>query len=302
MVQHTAHFAAKIIDATTNVPFREHKREDGQIFVEVEPDADYYIYASCSSDPEEGPKICAEYEVDGAGLGYYSSLWEFDNQDFAGFCIRQKRKHTETSLKFKNTSINTDTSSGLQLLMGKIVVTFSTAVLIPMKKEKDFQTTLAAQNVEHSTKAVETVKGCVPLKRSPATYTTVWSEETKRENAPTTFATATSSEDSSEDLDEDSSDDENKFYRYTHGRVIKTIVLNYCSTLGLIHHKILPKPPLWDIQRLHFPIKRETSEDPTDSVRIEPKKIKITREMNGITIGADKYIDFFDLTEHKSSD
>ena len=61
--------------------------------------------------------------------------------------------------------------------------------------------------------------------------------------------------------------------RFAKGGLLKTITLRYCSTLGLIHANILPKPPMWDFHRLTNPAE-ETDEN-------APKPEILKRENGG---------------------
>ena len=49
---------------------------------------------------------------------------------------------------------------------------------------------------------------------------------------------------------------------YAKGGLLCTITLRYCSTLGLIHAGILPKPPMWDLHRLANPADDNGQEKP----------------------------------------
>lgn len=71
MVQQGA-FKVELVDAVLKEPFPEHKRDDGLIFVEAEPKADYYIHyqknkSFCCPDVKS---LRVEFSVDEKDLGF----------------------------------------------------------------------------------------------------------------------------------------------------------------------------------------------------------------------------------------
>lgn len=56
---------------------------------------------------------------------------------------------------------------------------------------------------------------------------------------------------------------------FAKGGLLKTITLRYCSTLGLIHVGILPKPPMWDFHRLTNPAENGEENAPQPSTTVE---------------------------------
>ena len=61
-------FQVQLVDAKTMTPFKEHEK-DGKIYVEAEPDAEYFIGIRRIS-PAGHPVILSYYSVDGHCLGY----------------------------------------------------------------------------------------------------------------------------------------------------------------------------------------------------------------------------------------
>ena len=61
-------FEVQLVSADTKIPFKEHVK-DGKIYVEAEPDAEYYI-AIRRVNMEGPPVITSYYYVDEAYLGY----------------------------------------------------------------------------------------------------------------------------------------------------------------------------------------------------------------------------------------
>ena len=83
---------------------------------------------------------------------------------------------------------------------------------------------------------------------------------------------------------------------YLEAPFLGSIELNYCSTIGLIHAEILPKPPGWRYLKLRtkFPRKdnwKELSEAKVEKISIEAVK------RNGVTVQESKVVEFFDLSE-----
>uniref|UniRef100_A0A7S1B9B7 Uncharacterized protein n=1 Tax=Corethron hystrix TaxID=216773 RepID=A0A7S1B9B7_9STRA len=269
MVNKTTSFSVQLIDADTRVPFKEHTGNDGKIYVEVEPEKEYFIKASSSLDPKK-TKVRVTCAVDEEELGYYNCLWQYSkNTVYNGYAARKNGKTIETSLKFAKTKVCRDPNSDLisQLLMGKVAVTFSEAIPDGKDDVNDFETNLSEENVAPSSKGVHSIKG-----------------------------------DIINDLDtylEGEADD----ITYKEGTCLAKIELDYCCTLGLIRHNILPKPPLWDFHRLMQSKERTDAEDSSHLLKIEPKRLKISPPaVDGKSLGAEKYADYFDLTEHASSD
>eukprot|EP00587_Corethron_hystrix_P007842 CAMPEP_0113316382 /NCGR_PEP_ID=MMETSP0010_2-20120614/11679_1 /TAXON_ID=216773 ORGANISM="Corethron hystrix, Strain 308" /NCGR_SAMPLE_ID=MMETSP0010_2 /ASSEMBLY_ACC=CAM_ASM_000155 /LENGTH=268 /DNA_ID=CAMNT_0000173085 /DNA_START=5 /DNA_END=812 /DNA_ORIENTATION=- /assembly_acc=CAM_ASM_000155 len=266
MVNKTTSFSVQLIDADTRVPFKEHTGNDGKIYVEVEPEKEYFIKASSSLDPKK-TKVRVTCAVDEEELGYYNCLWQYSkNTVYNGYAARKNGKTIETSLKFAKTKVCRDPNSDLisQLLMGKVAVTFSEAIPDGKDDVNDFETNLSEENVAPSSKGVHT----------------------KKVNDLDTYL-------------EGEADD----ITYKEGTCLAKIELDYCCTLGLIRHNILPKPPLWDFHRLMQSKERTDAEDSSHLLKIEPKRLKISPPaVDGKSLGAEKYADYFDLTEHASSD
>jgi hypothetical protein len=74
-------FTVEIIDACTNIALYEHSRADGRVFVEVEPNAEYFIRVKSSYHGT----ILLTYEVGGQGLGSTKSM--FQNGESPAFVL-----------------------------------------------------------------------------------------------------------------------------------------------------------------------------------------------------------------------
>jgi hypothetical protein len=65
-------FNVQLVNATTKIPFLEHTRENGDTFVEAEPDAEYFIQWQKTAAVNWGhvPYLVLEFLVDGTRLGF----------------------------------------------------------------------------------------------------------------------------------------------------------------------------------------------------------------------------------------
>ena len=63
-------FHMEIVSADTNIPFKEHRHPNGEVYVEVNPNTEYFI--RIKSD-DEGLVVC-KCVVDGVSLGYNVSF------------------------------------------------------------------------------------------------------------------------------------------------------------------------------------------------------------------------------------
>lgn len=70
-------FHVEIVSADTNIQFKEHKHPNGDVYVEVEPNTEYFI--RIKSD-DKGLVVCKCF-IDGVSLGYHVS---FDNDSRRG--------------------------------------------------------------------------------------------------------------------------------------------------------------------------------------------------------------------------
>jgi len=261
-------YSVELVDALTKQPFIEHTGSDGKVYVEVEPEADYFIKISSSVDPNIH-KVLVGIEIDGNDIGYTSKLWAYkDCTLWEGHFERKNGENTELCLKFAKASKDKNSKDGcdIQLLMGKLIVTFSDAVPNGLRVGEDFETNLDPSEIKLTSKSVYTAKGSIvnDMNEGHPNYT-----------------------------------DEDSKTSYISGKVREEIELNYCCAVGLINQNILPKPPLWEMHRLRAP----ETKNGEGTMTVEPKRIKIGAVVtNGVTLSPGKEVDFFDLTECCFSD
>jgi hypothetical protein len=88
-------FIVEIVEAESKTPFKEHTRKsDGTVFVEVEPDIEYFVHIKKVGDiAYSGQSVGASVSVDGQAMGAwypwdkgsrrstYAGLWKRDNNN-----------------------------------------------------------------------------------------------------------------------------------------------------------------------------------------------------------------------------
>jgi hypothetical protein len=82
--------------------------------------------------------------------------------------------------------------------------------------------------------------------------------------------------------------------RYGFGRLLQSITLHYCTTMGLIHVKVLPQPESWEYHRMRYP-----ADNPTNGavVDIEPEIMKVQTRTAAGDVVQEKSYEMFDLTQ-----
>uniref|UniRef100_A0A6U5L181 Uncharacterized protein n=1 Tax=Corethron hystrix TaxID=216773 RepID=A0A6U5L181_9STRA len=309
-------FKVELVNANTGESFKQHIASDGEIYVEVEPNMEYFVKVSASDDPKER-KITADIEIDGKKLWYRTYLWTMKNNTaHLGYSSMENGKHCDLSLKFAKVSNSGQQSFDCipQLLMGQIVVSFREVQdPSPKKKKKErntsyeydepysggseseekdsetseseeedsdssgseedtnfeyflYESSLKEGNVKVSGKALESKLGCV---------------QNKFDGLPSVPGT------------------NSRVKRYSTGKLVRKMKLNYCTALGLIEIGILPKPPLWDFHRLQFPQEKSNSSSCSSEIQPEKKRKITTTHLDGKSIVEVQEFDFFDLTKEK---
>lgn len=216
-------FSAEIILADADkMPFPEHISSNGEIFVEVEPESEYYIRVK--TDYEDTVRV--DISVDGNNLGYYSTMTKESGAEEKGLSKRECGKSYKYALKFDKANVRQkeegDKGREVPFWTGKIEVEFSEAV---------FQGYSAIQDYSQNWKGgdVSFVMGISdPDKKKGVKSGKGDTFEVKKVGG-------------------------GQVANYGKGGLLQKITLRYCSTLGLIHAGILAKPPMWDFHRLTNP-------------------------------------------------
>jgi len=263
-------FELQLVDADTpDYSFQEHIAEDGTPFIEVEPDAEYFLKIGINSDFKS---VTYTMQVDGEDLGYMSTNVSCKGA-MRGLWSLNKGQETHKALKFRglydqteeetNISLPNDSNGGDGDWVGEIVVSFFE--YIELEEYAD----------------IEDKK---PNWRGSQTSVNCEKKKSVKSGKGTTTKTKAASR---------------KVKNWKIGNIIETITVKYCTTVGLIHIGVLPKPPYWNWARVNFP--DEALHLKTKLV--EPEILKFTTtNQDGNVVEEDKNVELFDLTVSDESD
>jgi hypothetical protein len=213
-------YYAEIIHADTKQAFPEHTAPNGETYVEVEPDSEYWI--RIKTDSEDA--VYVQSSVDGNSLGYYSVMNKSSPVIDRGLSKREAGKSYSYALKFAKASVRDGSTNGgmpAQFWTGKIEVSFSEAHFTGYTSQRDYSQSWKGGDVSY-------VMGISDPDKKKGV----------KSDQGSTFEVKKCSG--------------GQIANYARGGLLQTITLRYCSTLGLIHAGILPKPPMWDLHRLSF--------------------------------------------------
>lgn len=222
-------FTVHIVDAETNIPFKEHLK-DGKTFAEVEPDIDYFIAIQKTSSAHHGDHDVnvIKFFVDDKDLGFTKHYLRTTTAELTHYGVwkRDKGVDTTTALRFVKPHIDANGDrTASNLMMGKVDIKVfngkssgsynpSEQTAVGNKLDADVVNAQALQNK----KSLRTATGsAVESKQMP----------------------------------------KGQVVRYTTGEHhLYTITLNYCTALGLIHVGVLPKPDAWAHHRMMYPAQK----------------------------------------------
>ena len=145
---HVGKFSVEIINADGRIAFPEHKSESGEVYVEVEPDAEYYIRVK--SDSED--RVKAKFSVDGNDLGYTSILSKKKGWQDEGLWEYKDGKSYVHALKFAKAPVRqaADHESSAPFWTGKVEVRFHEATFSgSYKEQKDVASKWNGGSVEY---------------------------------------------------------------------------------------------------------------------------------------------------------
>ena len=129
-------FEVQLVSADTKIPFKEHEK-DGKIYVEAEPDAEYFI-AIRRVDMSGSPVIKSYYYIDGNFLGYYSFHKSVQKEpSYQGVFSRTNGVAKTSSLKFSKPKAASD-GDGYRGGMGKAEIKLYEAISSGMTTARDF--------------------------------------------------------------------------------------------------------------------------------------------------------------------
>jgi hypothetical protein len=228
-------FKIEIVYAETKVPFKEHTK-DGKIYVEVEPDVDYFISIQKTATGQ-GDCTLSQIFVDDEFLGYQCpALIRTDKPKYNGLWTQEKGLSSMKALKFTKPKISEDgTNVKRGLLMGKVEIKMYQGIFNGYKHPSDFSSSFTASAVDFNQSGLAKKKS---LRSSEG--------ETVAESVQSV----------------------NKEPTYKCGALSDTATLNYCTALGLIEVGVLEKPDAWTYQRMKRPHKADQ-----EGPRVKPKII-----------------------------
>jgi hypothetical protein len=237
-------FKIELVYADTKMPFKEHTK-DGKIYVEVEPDVDYFISIQ-QTGTIRGAATIATFSVDDKDLGYHHKSSKCkDRPSYQGIWSRENGVAANRSLKFTKPRISEDgTNVNRGLLMGKVEIKMYEGILKGYKDQhQDFASTFTAAAVDLHQSGLAKKKS---LRSGEGEITVTKNYSGKR--VP--------------------------FYK--RGAHFDTVTLNYCAALGLMEVGVLEKPDAWTHHRMKRPAKPEQG-----TTRVRPKLIHDTGAANG---------------------
>ncbi|GKY92223.1 hypothetical protein MPSEU_000193500 [Mayamaea pseudoterrestris] len=233
-------FEVQLVHADSKLPFKEHEK-DGKIYVEVEPDAEYFI-AVRRVDMSGPQAILGSYKLDGKALGYYSTHTAVETMPrFLGIVSRTNGIEKKNAFRFSKPRMATN-GGGFGGTMGSADIhQLYEGMLFGLKPVADFTTTFDAASAGAANAATGKKKFLL---------STSGSMTVKTETEPNKM-----------------------FNSYEKCNLIDTITLYYCSALGLIQVGVLAKP---DTARASVcpPIKKpvgpvfSTVKDPADPSKL----------------------------------
>jgi len=241
MVRH-GDFTVQLIDAESKIAFPEHTK-DGKIYVEVEPDTEYFISIQKTGNTVPGYCLC-KFLVDEQDLGYlrsYSGNKKDESPTYSGVWHLKNGVSTHQALKFIKPSISAGNGAS-RLLMGKVEVHIHEGIF------RGYRQRTAVRNGSFKAASVGLNQGAASKKKS-----------LRSDEGTTTLAKTEVS---------------NQEANFKSGKHLDTITLNYCAAVGLIEVGVLPKPGMWEYHRMKRPA------EPTGAPKTELKKIRINAKEN----------------------
>lgn len=299
----------QIVEVKSLQAYKEHVAQDGKVYAEVEPDTEYYLqYKRLGplDDAAAGPeKLFLTYEVDGQDLGCHSTP-SVGKEHKVGFWSRDDStgEYVEYALKFTKPSLPADDDGDAltscatgNCLFGKIQVSVYEGVPYACDSDKEAKTT---DKKNTNTSQAE------PSKFSP--------KETVGSPHGCIFANkmVVSVQGSTQEVRISSTPKAGKpqKVRYQKGKLIDTITLHYCTTVGLMAVGVLAKPAdpfQWEGMKQQSAAKRSNAvvspDNDAKKIRVPtPEKIRVLTESQGGKIMADRHLFLFDLTKEEDED
>ena len=243
-------FEIQLVSADTKIPFKEHEK-DGKVYVEAEPDAEYFI-AVRRADSSGPHYVVGSFYIDGKFLGYCTAHRGVEKKPcHKGVFSRTNGVSKHVALKFSKPKLAKD-GDGYSGGMGKAEVKLyegiykGTTTAYDYAPDFDNALASAANAGDGKKKFLLTSKGSTSVSHINSAQLKCFAK----------------------------------------GNLIDSIVLHYCSVLGLIEVGVLPKPDLWVHEQMKHPARNENQ----DAVLVKVKKDPVD---------STKLIEFIDLSGEK---
>jgi hypothetical protein len=249
-------FTVQLVEAKSKAPYKEFTK-DGSTFVEVEPDAEYWIRVEKEQGTDE--EIAAygmHLAIDGVNLGFRVD-WFRDKRPprYLGLWERKSGSHTYKALRFYEPSYKPDPLTEFSVesyveRMGRIDVMIHKADLENVTArsggDRDVICPFASMELREMTVSLD--------------VDNITREKHVMSHIGTDCALISCNPNTSP--------------KYGHAELLKSISLRYCSTVGLIRAGLLVKSDTFDAT--HTPKKNEDHQPPAPTKARTPKKMKIT--------------------------
>ena len=245
----TNHFEVQLVSAEdeNNTPFKEH-RKGNTTYVEVEPGVEYFI--SITKVRTSTTCLLSYVDVDGKDLGYvtpWPSTGYSTSPSLKGICSLSNGIRTQKALQFVKASfVSGDSQIGSTMAgMGEVTIDVyeGTPSGYHMPSDWHSDAPFEASSIRSNENAGVTMKKNIRSKEGRC--------ERKQEAS--------------------------LCLNFVEGAFLYSIRLFYCATPGLIAVGILPKPPLWDLQRILEPAQTT----PAEKEQLEKLVRSVKRTRNG---------------------
>jgi hypothetical protein len=240
-------FKIELVYADTKLPFIEHVHtKDGKIYVEVEPDIEYFISIQ-QTGTGRGAHTLSKITVDDQDVGYQCTMSKrMDKPMYCGLWTKEKGLSTMKAFKFTKPKLSEDgTNVKRGLLMGKVEIKMYEGTFGGYKDARDFSSSFAASAVDFNQSGLAKKKSL------------------RSGEGKTVESIAAASKEAI----------------FKCGALLDTATLNYCAALGLMEVGVLEKPDAWTYQRMKRPHKNDQG-----GPRVKPKIIADPATANPKTV------------------
>jgi hypothetical protein len=276
-------FIVEIVEAESKAPFKEHRRKsDGTVFVEVEPNIEYFVHVRRVEDIVfSGQSLFAIVLVDGQDMGvqysckkdsrssHYAGLWKRNSQD--GVKTTRALQVFEPAQRISNSS-----AQGSNYVTGKVEVQISESIF-----SGRYETARSSSTSGSSFKQCGVLE-CSRVDRKK-------DKKLLRSRLGSTITEKKSSSTGSKPV-------------YNTGKLLDTITLQYCSTVGLIEVGVLERPASWGKKRPHSSPTLERAFAVPSAVTPPAETAPPSKKIRVETVVTSQECTFYDLSELPSDD